>query len=60
MFWCNHVSVVVADVVEALVVRHDKDDVRARMVRLLDLVRARPLVGLGEMTQTEQTHHGEH
>lgn len=51
------VSVVVADVVEALIVRHDEDNVRTRMVRRLDLVRTRPV--LGQIAQTEQTHHGE-
>lgn len=54
---CVDVSVVVADVVEALIICHDEDNVRTRMVRLLDLVRTRPV--LGQIAQTEKTHHGE-
>ncbi len=54
---CVDVSVVVADVVEALIICHDEDNVRTRMARLFDLVRTRPV--LGQIAQTEQTHHGE-
>lgn len=54
---CVDVSVVVADVVEALIICHDEDNVRTRMVRLFDLVRTRPV--LGQIAQTQQTHHGE-
>ncbi len=54
---CVDVSVVVADVVEALIICHDEDNVRTRMARLFDLVRTRPV--LGQIAQTEQTHHRE-
>lgn len=54
---CVDVGVMIADVIKALIISHNKDDVRARMVRLLDLIRARPVPG--QITQTEQTDNGE-